>query len=62
MIGQYDPQTDVDLGGTVTIHCHLRCFSIWQVEVEKLGQIIDITERRTFFRPVGAVSLTKPLT
>ena len=56
MLGQYDAQTDVDLGGTVTIHFHLRCFSIWQAEVEKLGQIIDITESRAFFRPVGSVS------
>jgi hypothetical protein len=56
MIGQYDSQTDVDLGGTVTIHFHLRCFSIWQAEVEKLGQIIDIAESRAFFRPVGSVS------
>ena len=56
MIDQYESQTDVDLGGAVTIHFHLRCFSIWQAEIEKLGQIIDITESRAFFRPVGSVS------
>jgi hypothetical protein len=56
MIGEYESQTDVDLSGTVTIHFHLRCFGIWQAEVEKLGQIVGITESRAFFRPVGTVS------
>jgi hypothetical protein len=57
MIAEYEFQTDVDLTGTVTLHFHLRCFGVWQAEVDKLGQIVDITDSRAFFRPVGAASL-----
>ena len=54
---QLEHQRTVDLAGTVTLHLHLRCFGVWQAEVEKLGMIIDVTESRASYRPIGTVSL-----
>ena len=56
-IAEYESQRTVDLAGTVTLHLHLRCFSVWQAEVEKFGMIMDVTESRASYRPIGTVSL-----